>query len=282
MMRLFIIEWYKLKNHRFFWIGMGLFLLLLSTLLIYFGKFELPINRESDGSMEGDMMSMLIPKNFEEAGFYLMPYLWQNGTFLAGFFKFIPAFLMLFFMSSEFEYRTYRQNIIDGLSISEFFISKIFSLLLFTMLSTLVVGLTVISLAFAYNDMLEINLWQQSEFLLGFFMEVFFMLSFALFLGLLVKRSAVAIIILLMYYYVVEPVIGVVSDHFLGLMISDYLPTNPSRDLIPQPFTRMFTVRMFTQLEELDEMNWGTFGLATAYSFAFLGAAYGILKKRDI
>lgn len=282
MIRLFSIEWHKLKNHRFFWIGMGLFLVLLSALLVYFGKFELPISQESDGSMEGDMMTMLIPKNFEEAGFYLMPYLWQNGTYLAGFFKFIPAFLMLFFMSSEFEYRTYRQNIIDGLSIREFFSSKILSLLLFTLLSTLAVGLTILGLAFVHNDMNELNIWQQSEFLLGFFMELFFILSFALFLGLLVKRSAVAIIILLMYYFVVEPVIGLVSDHFLGLLISEYLPTQPSRALIPQPFTRMFTVKMFTQLEELDEMSWSKFFLAFSYSIAFLAAAFGLLKKRDL
>lgn len=282
MIRLFIIEWHKLKSHRFFWIGMGLFLLLLSGLLIYFGKFGLPINTESDGSLEGDMMSMMIPKNFEEAGFYLMPYLWQNGSFLAGFFKFIPAFLMLFFVSSEFEYRTYRQNVIDGLSISEFFISKIFSLLLFTFLSTLVVGLTIVSLAFAYNDMADLNLWEQSSFLAGFMMELFFMLSFALFLGLIVKRSAVAIIILLMYYYVVEPVAGFIGDQYLGVVISEYLPTAPSRSLVPQPFTRMFAARMFTQLEELDHMNWKFWWLSFGYSLAFLGGAFAILKKRDL
>ena len=282
MIRLFIIEWYKLKSHRFFWIGMGLFLMLLSGLLIYFGKFGLPINTESDGSLEGDMMSMMIPKNFEEAGFYLMPYLWQNGSFLAGFFKFIPAFLMLFFVSSEFEYRTYRQNVIDGLSISQFFISKIFSLLLFTFLSTLVVGLTIVSLAFAYNEMGEIDLWEQSSFLAGFMMELFFMLSFALFLGLIVKRSAVAIIILLMYYYVVEPVAGFLGDEYLGFVISEYLPTAPSRSLVPQPFTRMFAARMFTQLEELDYLNWNFWWLSFGYSLAFLGGAFAILKKRDL
>ena len=282
MMRLFSIEWFKLKHHRFFWIGMGLFLVLLSALLVYFGKFELPIKVESDGSFEGEMMSGLIPKTFEEAGFYQMPYLWQNGTYLAGFFKFIPAFLMLFFMSSEFEYRTYRQNVIDGLSVGEFFISKLYSLLLFSFLSTLAVGLTILFLASSYNDLQEVDLLQQSEFLLALFMEIFFLLSMAMFLGLWVKRSAVAIIILIMYYYVVEPVTGWVVDNYLGLAISDYIPTRPSRQLIPQPFARMFSVRMFSKLEELDQLNWGTFSLSFAYSLAFLGAAFGLLKKRDL
>jgi ABC-2 type transport system permease protein len=278
MMRLIAIEWYKLKTHRFFWIGMGLFLLLLGILLFNFGEISLPGGQKNSEDEAVNFSAMLMPKNFAEAGFYFLPNLWQNATYISGFFKFIPAFLMLFFMSSEFEYRTYRQNVIDGMSIGQFFFSKFLTLLFFTFLSTLVVGISIVALAFMNNDMAHHDLWLQSSFLVGFFMEMFFLLSFALFLGLLLKRSAIAIIVLLMYYYVIEPI--AVNAFQIETPYSWFFPTQASRDLILQPFTRM--INFFSESDELPQMPWNTWFIALGYSCLFLLSSFGILKKRDL
>ncbi len=279
MMRLIAIEWIKLKNHRFFWIGMGLFLTLLAVLLFNFGKIGLPGNgpSEEDASAAG-MAMMIIPTTFAEAGFYRLPQLWQNASFWAGFFKFIPAFLLLFFIGSEFEYRTFRQNIIDGLSIREFFLSKIFTLFLFAVLSTLVVGLTTIVLAYIHNDMAETSLWVESSFLAGFFMETFFLLSLALFLGILVRRNVVAIIVLVLYYFVLEPFMGYWFSA-PGEILFDYLPTRPSRILVPEPFSRILD---FFGKNDPPVMEWKFWWVAFLYSLIFLSSAFVILKRRDI
>jgi len=258
---------------------MSLFLILLSVLLFNFGKIGLPGNgpSEEDAAAAG-MAMMLIPRNFEEAGFYLLPMLWQNASFWAGFFKFIPAFLLLFFIGSEFEYRTYRQNVIDGLSVGQFFVSKLFTLLFFSVLSTLVVGLTVLVLAYMHNDMAEANLWEESEFLLGFFMETYFILTLAVFLGILVKRNVVAIIILVLYYFVLEPFLGYGFSK-PGEPLFDYLPTRPSRILVPEPFTRILD---FFGEQEPPRMEWKFFWVSLAYSFVFLFSSFLILKRRDL
>lgn len=279
MMRLIAIEWFKLRTHRFFWIGMGLFLSLLSILLFNFGKIGLPGNGPSAEEAESaGMAMMLIPRTFEEAGFYYLPQLWQNASFWAGFFKFIPAFLLLFFVGSEFEYRTYRQNIIDGLSIGQFFISKVFTLLFFSVLSTLVVGLTILVLAVMHNDLSELNLWTESSFLLGFFMETFFILSFAVFLGILVKRNVVAIIILMLYYFVLEPFLGYWFSK-PGEALFDYLPTRPSRILVPEPFTRILD---FFGEKEPPIMDWKFWWVSLIYSSLLLASSFLILKRRDL
>lgn len=279
MIRLIAIEWFKLRTHRFFWIGMGLFLALLSLLLFNFGKIGLPGKGPSAEEAEANNMAlMLIPSTFEEAGFYLLPQLWQNASFWAGFFKFIPAFLMLFFVGSEFEYRTYRQNVIDGLSIGQFFFSKVFTLLFFTVLSTLVVGLTTLVLAYIHNDMAEVSLWQESSFLAGFFMETLFILSFALFLGFLVKRNVVAIIILVLYYFVLEPFLGYwISKP--GEMLFDYLPSRPSRILVPEPFSRILD---FFGENEPPIMDWKFWWVSLGYSLVLLGGSFVLLKQRDL
>ena len=255
---------------------MVLFITLLSALLVSFGSFQIfGTGAEADPN---DPSMLAIPANLADAGFYKLPFVWQNTSYLAGFFKFIPAFLMLFFMTSEFEYRTMRQNVIDGLSVREFFLSKTFSLLLFTLTCTITVAITTGALVFAYNDLSEVNFWQQSSFILAFFGEVFFLLSFAFFLGILFRKSALAIILLLLYYFVVEPVIG----FSIGEPISDYLPTRPSRNLIPEPFTRLFKVNSFLNIESIDSVSAKNLLITFLYSVALLFGSFLVLKKRDL
>jgi ABC-type transport system involved in multi-copper enzyme maturation permease subunit len=273
-MNLILIEWFKLKNHRFFWIGMGLFIVLMVLLLVSVGQFDMMKSNGTNAEGETEQVKMTLGN----AGFYKLPLLWQNTSYLAGFFKFIPAFLLLFFVASEYQYRTLRQNIIDGLTVNEFFWSKIFSLLLFTVISVLAVGLTSVALAGQYNDLSTVSLWERSEYLLGLFAEFFFLLSFALFLGILVRRSAIAIIVLLLYYFLLEPVLGFA----LGEPIASYLPTRPSRNLIEEPFTRLLKVDQFLGIERADSISWRNLLISFLYGFGFCGAALVLLKKRDL
>jgi len=276
VIKLISIEWHKLRYHRFFWIGMVLFVMLLSALLVSFGSFQIfGTGAEADPN---DPSMLAIPANLADAGFYKLPYVWQNTSYLAGFFKFIPAFLMLFFMTSEFEYRTMRQNVIDGLSVREFFLSKTFSLLLFTLICTITVALTTAALIFSYNDLAEVDFWQQSSFILAFFAEVFFLLSFAFFLGILLRKSALAIILLLLYYFIIEPVVG----FWVGDPVSDYLPTRPSRNLIPEPLSRLFKVNSFLNIESIDSVSIKNLLITLFYSIALLLGSFAVLKKRDL
>ncbi len=277
MIRLLSIEWFKIKNHRFFWIGMGLFTVLVITTLGYFGQLSLFGTGQQPDPEDMNMVTMMIPANLEEAGFYKVPYIWQNTTFIASFFKFIPAFLLLFFMSSEFEYRTYRQNIMDGLSVNQFFLSKFSTVLFFSLLATIAVGLTVMLLGFIHNDGPISDLLEQSSFLIAYFAEVFFLLTFAFFLGIVVRKSAIAIIVM-MIYYVMEPALG----YYLGEPIKEYLPTRPSRDMIEEPFSRLFNIQSFLNVESPDTVNWKLFSLSLLYSFIFAGSGLLILRKRDI
>ena len=250
--------------------------MLLAALLVSFGSFQIfGAGSETDPNDPG---MLAIPANLADAGFYKLPYVWQNTSYLAGFFKFIPAFLMLFFMASEFEYRTMRQNVIDGLSVGEFFFSKIFSLLLFALVCTLTVALTTSALVFSYNDLAEVDFWQQSSFIIAFFAEVFFILSLAFFLGILFKKSALAIILLVLYYFVIEPVFG----FYIGSPVSDYLPTRPSRNLIPEPFTRLFKVNSFLNIESIDTVSIKNLLISFFYSIVLLLGSFAVLKKRDL
>ncbi|AEV34462.1 hypothetical protein Oweho_3514 [Owenweeksia hongkongensis DSM 17368] len=272
-MKLFKLEWLKLRLHIFFWIGMGLYILCMILLISGFGSFKLFNN---DGAENQGMIAM---KTFGEAGFYILPHLWHNITYLAGFFKFIPAFLLIFFISNEYQYKTFRQNVIDGLSIQGFYISKLFSALIFSIISLGVIFFTGLVIAIMYNpDASFTEYVDGADYLFAFFTEVMFMMVFALFLTFLFRRSTVSIIVILAYYFIVEPILGFA----IGEPIKYYLPAAPSRELILQPFTRLMEADMILGTTSTDSVP--TKFLLTTWLYTLIFAAGGlvILKKRDL
>jgi len=272
------LEWLKLKGNRFFWIGLGLFLTLMVLLLVYFG--DINVFGQSSKNEEGAEANML-ERSFGEAGLYNLPHIWQNLAYLAGFFKFIPAFILIFFVANEFQYRTLRQNIIDGLSEWQFFLSKFFGLLIILGISIGAIGLTIVILALQNNDLSEVSLWASSEYLLALFVEYLLYMSFCFFIVFLVKRSAISIIIVLLYYLLIEQIaIGLLKANGLGLW--EYLPMSPGRELILQPFTRMLDIDMLTGRASPVAVEMKYVWLSTLYSLIYLVGSWLLLKKRDL
>ena len=269
-MKLLKIEWIKLRGHNFFWIGMGLYALSMILLITQFGAIT--INQQET---EGPAMEM----NFGEAGFYKLPYLWQNITYLAGFFKLIPTFLLILFVSNEFQYKTLRQNVIDGLSVGQAYWSKMLLALWFAFFSLLLIGLTGLVIAVNFNPEASLaDYFSHIDYLLAFFAEVLFMIVFAVFLTFIFKRSTISIIVILAYYYILEPVLGFA----IGEPFKYYLPTAPSRELILQPFTRMFQFDSFLGIESPDSVSYKYLLVTLVYTIIFGVAGLLVLKKRDL
>lgn len=247
-MKLILLEWKKMKGHPFFWIGLSLYAVSMIALIFLFGNITLgaTFNASADGTETG-----FEARNFADIGFYKLPFIWQNITYFSGFFKFIPVFLLIFFVAGEFQFKTFRQNIIDGLSTSQFYYSKVLTAFLFAALSLLFVLLPSLIMAASYNEgATGADYLNRMDYFVAYFSEVLFMMMFALFVTLLVKRSAVAIILILIYYFIAEPLIGLA----IGEPIKDYLPTRPSRKLIQQPFLRLLNVDSFLGIETPDSV----------------------------
>lgn len=272
MRKLFQIEWTKLKHHRFFWIGMGLYVICMILLITGFGSLKL-INEEGDNS------AMISMKTFGESGFYLLPHLWHNITYLAGYFKFIPTFLLIFFISNEYQYRTFRQNVIDGLSKRDFYISKLLSGLLFSKISLFTIAIVGAVLAISYNPEASLEDYISGlDYLLAFFLEVLFMMTFAIFLTFLFKRSTITIIVILAYYFIVEPILGFA----IGEPFKYYLPAAPSRELILQPFTRLMQADVLLGTTSSTSVSMRYMLLTVIYTFIFAFGGYAIVKRRDL
>jgi ABC-2 type transport system permease protein len=279
-MKLIRLEWLKLSGHPFFWIGMGLYAILIVILLFSLGEFSFM------GTQEREAGAMMF-SNLKEAGVYKMPVLWHDITYLPTFLKFIPVFLLIFFVCNEYSFRTARQNVIDGLSRGQFFVSKIVTAFVISLLCTLLIIVFGLVLAFMHNEDLGLSdFFIGSDYLLAYFLEIFFMMAFALFLAVFLKRSAVVVIVILVYYFA-EGIISFVVARYLPEGLNLYLPTQPSRELNLQPFSRLFNINGVSvddlmQLDSPDQVSRKFMLVTTLYTFAFFAASFFIFKRKNI
>jgi len=201
------------------------------------------------------------------------PDVWQNLTYIAGYFKIILALVVITSVCNEFTYGTVRQNIIDGFSRKEWILSKIGLAKILALSSTLLVVAIGLVLGFSQGVDLQIaDVFTRMDFVLAYFIELLVYFIYALFLALVLKRTGLAIILLLVYDLILEPILSwSVPDS-----ISDFMPMSTLDNLNTFPFTKYIgnEVQSFVSLEQ--------FVWAIGYGVVFGLLSYLILKKKDL
>ena len=142
-MRLLQIELYKLWHNTISKVLIfGYFLLILSISILSTIKIDL-----------GPVKFYLA-----EQGIFNFPYIWHFNTFMIALLKIFFAIIIVAMIGNEYSYKTLKQNLIDGLSKSEFLRSKIYAILLFVLTSTLLVFIVSLILGGIYSDYNEMDI----------------------------------------------------------------------------------------------------------------------------
>src|SRR5699024_12856600 len=80
------------------------------------------------------------------------------NTYIAAILKLFLAIVIVSLISNEYNYRTLKQNLIDGLSKKEFVLSKFLTVLLFSGISTLFIFIVSLILGLSFSDYNEIGI----------------------------------------------------------------------------------------------------------------------------
>jgi len=277
MKRLLEIEYYKIRHHKLSKIlFLAYFILLTSIALIAAVKFKI-------GHLE---------INLAEQGIFNFPYIWHFNTYVADFFTFFLAIIVVSMVTNEFSYRTVKQNLIDGMSKKEFVLSKFYFLIALSLLATFFVFLISLILGFAYSDYTSTGIvFSQSYFLVAFFLKILGIFSFIMFLGFLFKRSAFALGFFFIWMAVEGILYGLLRWQFFNQQIANtisrFFPYASFKNLLPQPFTRLSAAKNigkqigedFGKFEGVPLLN---FLIVIFWIVIFVYFSYQILKKRDL
>jgi ABC-2 type transport system permease protein len=269
-------EWLKLKNYLAFW------LLLLATAvsypginaIVYFGYDE----STKPSNQSGQLLKMLLGNPFH------FPEVYHTTAYLSSFFTFIPAIVVIMLITNEYQFKTHRQNIIDGWQKQTFVWGKFISVLLVSILVTLFFFAVATGIGFiATPDISTVSLFTKGKYIGLFFLQIFTQLSFAFLLGILVRKAFIAYGLFIFYGMIVENIAGAVfklKTQKFGFDYGQFLPLEISDRLIPIP-------AFIGRLNEADyKVALAAVDKHIIYSLVFLlltwVLSFYIFKKRDL
>jgi ABC-2 type transport system permease protein len=222
MLHLLKIEWLKIKNYRAFWVFAILYLISI-FLVNYFTWFT---QQRAFETMPG---SEQIMKNI-----YVFPKVWQTVGWMSSWLLYFPGMLMIMLMVNEFNFKTHRQNVIDGLSRQQFINVKIVVCVLLAIVITIINAIT----GFIFGSISPAAFtWEGFENVGYIFLQAIAYIFFALMLAVLFRRSGLAIIVFILYGLIFEWLAtALMTFQFKMAPVSYFLPLQISDIMIPVPF----------------------------------------------
>ncbi|HEX8314659.1 MAG TPA: ABC transporter permease [Flavisolibacter sp.] len=222
MSHLLKIEWLKIKNYKAFWVFAILYLVSI-FLINYFAWFAQQRLYQTAPASEQ------ILKNV-----YVFPKVWQTVGWMSSWLLYFPGMLMIMLMVNEFNFKTHRQNVIDGLSRQQFIGVKLVLCVLMAVVITLINVLT----GFIFGSMSPGSFtWEGFEYVGYIFLQAIAYIFFALMLAVLFRRSGLAIIVFILYGLIFEWLAtALMTFQFKMAPFSYFLPLQVSDVMIPVPF----------------------------------------------
>ncbi|MEM7108405.1 MAG: hypothetical protein AAF519_09280 [Bacteroidota bacterium] len=266
MLRLLKIDLLKLANYRAFWVLNILYGLLIIGIPAGVMEFLKWLDRIGDGVKGFNPMKIPILH---------FPDIWQNTTYVYTFLKIFMAIIIVISISNEFSYKTIRQNIIDGMSRVDFLKSKLATILLLSIGSSLLVLFTCLLTGLIYTTDYEFSdVFDGIEFVGAYFIDLFGFLVFAFLMTVLLKRSALTIFILLIYRLIEAICIALLPDAIS--VIGNYFPLQAMTNMIEVPFPKY----AFQEIKDYVVMPY--VGVSLAWIGLFIYAIYAKLKSSDL
>jgi len=205
---------------------------------------------------------------------YHFPDIWHNLTYYALNFRFILAMVIIISVANEFQFRTVRQNIIDGFSRWDFVKSKTYTIVLLSLASTVFIFLIGLITGLLYSPYKEFDeILEYIVFIPAYFIELVGFLVFTMFVTIVIRKSVLTMGVLFLYTTILEPIARWRIDIE---WVNNFLPANAFSNLILVPYQR------YVFMEIQDYVPWYTVVIAVAYTGLFIYFSHYMLVKRDI
>ncbi|SDL62690.1 ABC transporter permease [Chryseobacterium taihuense] len=280
MMKLLKLEYYKNLNYTPF----KVFTIMYFAILVIFLFIGL-----ADLELFGSTI------NLKEQGMYNFPEIWNFTTWTVALLKIFLGFIIVFSICQEFSNRMFKQNTIDGLSREEFIGSKLLTITVFTIISTVLVFGITLFLGLNYSTKTDSALIYEEMYFIGsYFLKLFTFFCFLMFLSILLRKS-MFVFLAFFVLWVGENIIGGIETFMKvkgtqmaerneilqnDFFVSKLLPLESMSSLIPNP---MFRLNMAKALGLKYEFTYPVESIFVCLVWCglFILGSYLILKKRD-
>lgn len=173
--------------------------------------------------------------------FFEFPLVWDYQGYVSSWFvSFNLGFIAIYIFTSEVSQRTMRQNIITGLTKSEFLLSKLITITMLSLFSTFIYYVSSVIIGYIHTPGADVSLIFDNNYA-GFkhFIMCMGYMSFALMLAVLIRKGMLVILLYFTYVNMLEPILRQVQLYFFKSRSMIFWPMNTFEDLFPLPLYRL-------------------------------------------
>lgn len=226
MFRSLQIEWMKVKNYRVFQVFSVLYL--LGIVFVVWAVYKAYM------AMMQQLMSTVTNRDAEARDIFRLfsaDTIWQTVCFWTGLLLYLPGMIIIMLFINEVNFKTHRQNIIDGWKRETFIYTKI-GLIICISLAVTIMNI-VATFVMCQVTGIEFSIMTGLDTLAYCFIQAFVYLMFALLLATFFRKSGIAIIVFIIYGLVLESVLVFVLNRFLPGAYIYFLPLQVADSLVP-------------------------------------------------
>jgi ABC-type transport system involved in multi-copper enzyme maturation permease subunit len=223
MYHLLKVEWLKVKNYKAFWI----FTILYAFAILGINYTGLYINELAVTNVP--MGEVLIGSP------YSFPKVWGTVGYMSSWLLYFPGILFIMLFVNEFNFKTHRQNVIDGWTRHQFVTVKFVFAILYSLVATVFISLVALLIGFTSTG--SVFSFDGIESIGYIFIQTVAYITFAMFLAILFRRSGAAIAVFFLYGLIFEFIITSLVNFKLELTpVGYFLPLQVTDVMLPLPF----------------------------------------------
>ena len=160
------------------------------------------------------------------------PDVWHNAAYVAGWVNYLLYVFALQTVTHEYQFRTNRQNVIDGLPRRRYVLGKIAVMAGFALISSAIVT-ALAGTAGVWTGTAAASEPLAIRFVALYPLQTLAYLMLALFVGTIARRTGLAVLLFVGYTLVAEPML---RDLVFSHTLARHLPSAAFTALVPNPF----------------------------------------------
>jgi ABC-2 type transport system permease protein len=276
MLHLLNIEYSKVKNYASFWVILVIYAIVIPLIIWGISSFQL-----------GDPKT---PLYWEGSSVLKFPVVWNSVTWVASWFNILLGILIVLIICNDFNFRTFKQNVIDGLSKQQVIASKFLFLIALATAVTLYTFL--LSVIFGSIFSTGGSMFDQIYYLGIYFIQTIGYFTLAFIFSILLRKTALSIIVFTLAIFINPILTGIVSLTIGDSSFVQFLPINVISELTPFPLQWLTDMMQMNPDPEAQKQGLEAASLvisqpirtvvAILYISIFVFLTNLILKKRDL
>lgn len=226
MKKIIKLEFIKTLNYAGFRTIIILHAVLFLLVVIVSSQYKLPLQTMFGAKSQVPLSEFGLSKLFA------FPYVWSSLSWIASWFNLLLGILAIMLIGNEFQFRTFRKQILDGVGRHQLLYAKIIVLLTLALYAFLIVLITSFAFGFIYSDNITFSsVFEKFPYVLVFFIQALAYMMLGMLFAMLLKNNSLSIVAYMLFFFIGEPIIRA----FIPDTIDKFFPVKIISNLTPMP-----------------------------------------------